>query len=202
MSINGKATIMNPWFEAYIPMMIGIVANCSTLIFNAWINKWWAGGNLILVGDQVFATVQFILFGLDVWNIEIYQYDLRILRYFSFGWALTYCIFYWGTAIAAAEWLWVKDEFDETDEQAIPDFMIGVSLCYFVIQFAGSYFTNLGVVLKELTMNQFALSKDEDYQEGVVAGTGLDLDVLKWFDINEDSDWYKSKFKIWARKYL
>lgn len=51
----------------------------------------------------------------------------------SFGWALTYCLFYWGTLIAAAEWLWVKDEFDETDIQAVPDFLIGVTLCYFVI---------------------------------------------------------------------
>ena len=51
MSINGKTTIMNPWFEAYIPVSIGVVANIFTIVFNAWINKWWAGGNLILVGD-------------------------------------------------------------------------------------------------------------------------------------------------------
>ena len=56
-SINGKATIMNPWFEAYIPMMIGVVGNSFTFVFNAWINNWWAEGNLILVADQVFATV-------------------------------------------------------------------------------------------------------------------------------------------------
>ena len=57
MTVNGKTTIMNPWFEAYIPMMIGIVGNIFTLIWNAWMNKWWAGGNLILVADQTFATV-------------------------------------------------------------------------------------------------------------------------------------------------
>jgi len=51
LSVNGKATIMNPWFEAYIPVSIGVIAMFFSIIFNAWINKWWAGGNLILVGD-------------------------------------------------------------------------------------------------------------------------------------------------------
>ena len=51
-------------------------------------------------------------------------------------------------------------------------------------------------------MNQFAFSKDEDYEEGIVAGVGLDLDVLTWFDVEEDADWYKDKFRIWARKFL
>lgn len=70
---------------------------------------------------------------LDLFNIEIYQYDMRLVRYSSFAWGILYSLVYLGTLVAALEWLWVKNEFDETDEQAIPDMLVGMGLVYAVI---------------------------------------------------------------------
>ena len=46
------------------PMIFGFFASTNTfvlltmkMIFNAWLNKWWAGGNLILLADEVFSWV-------------------------------------------------------------------------------------------------------------------------------------------------
>ena len=53
-----------------------------------------------------------------------------------------------------------------------------------------TYSVNSGIVLKELTLNQYAWSEDEDYQEGYLMNGLINVDILYWIGVNEDREWY------------
>lgn len=104
------------------PMIFGFFAGVNTwillyakLIWNAWINKWWAGGNLFLIADEFFGWIAWIYMLLDTFNSETYQYALRPLRFFSYMVSLMYVIGYTILAITAFEEFYVRDEMKETD---------------------------------------------------------------------------------------
>lgn len=62
---------------------------------------------------------------------------------------------------------------------------------------------NLGIVIKELTMDQLAWTAQEDFVPGEVEGLGWNTDLLVWLGISEDYDSYLETFKTqFAQIYL
>ena len=184
------------------PTIFGWIMSSSTfllllgkLIFNAWLNKWWAGGNLILLTDEVFSWVAWIFMSMDVYNIETYQYTFRPLRFVSYFVGVIYVVFYTILMAASFEEFYVRDEMTETDAQSFPDFLRGITLVYLVGNFFATYAVNLVVVLKELTMDQLAWTKEEDFVPNEIEGLGWNIDLLYWFNISEDYDSHVTTFR-------
>lgn len=187
------------------PMVFGFLMSSHTytllmmkFIFNAWLNKWWAGGNLFLLADEVFSWVSWIYMTLDVFNSETYQYTLRPLRFVSYFVSFVYVIAYSILAITAFEQFYVRDEMKETDAQSFPEFFKGITLVYLSGNFYATYLVNLVIVLKELTMDQMAWTKAEDFDANEIEGLGVNIDLLYWFGISED---YDSYLKIFQTKF-
>jgi len=175
------------------PSIFGVITSFNTyfllnikLIINGYFNKGWAGGNLFLLSDEVFGWVSWIFMQLDVYNIEAYQYALRPLRFLSFMISTLYVMAYTTLIISTYEEIWVKNEWEETDAKSFPDFFKGVALGYMSFNFLATYVVNLVIVIKEMTMDQLAWSKAEDFEAGEVEGLGWNIDLLYWFGISED----------------
>ena len=73
---------------------------------------------------------------------------------------------------------------------------------YSVVHFSFTAFFNLIIILKEFTMDQFALSKTEDYESGVVPYFGWNIDLFYWFGIDSNTEDYIEKAKEFSRTYL
>lgn len=68
--------------------------------------------------------------------------------------------------------------------------------------FAPTYVVNVAIFLKEMTMNQYAWSAEEDYPEGYLLNGLVNLDVLYWLGISEDKSYYLEEIKEWSREFL
>ena len=63
---------------------------------------------------------------------------------------------------------------------------------YFSIYFFPTLMVNGPIFLKELTLSQDAWTAEEDYPEGYMLGIGnyINLDILYWLGVEEDTDYY------------
>ena len=61
-----------------------------------------------------------------------------------------------------------------------------------------TFIINAFIILKELTMNQFAWNKAREYKEGKILGL-IDTNFLQWFAISEDPKDYLAYLKEWSR---
>lgn len=64
-----------------------------------------------------------------------------------------------------------------------------------------TFFINTMIILKEITMNPFAFTLGEDYEEGMLFGV-VNIDILHYLGINEDVDYYWKWYKEWSQEYL
>lgn len=75
---------------------------------------------------------------------------------------------------------------------------------YMLVNAGPGAIINGWIILKELTLNQFAWSEDADYKEGVVFG--LDMDMVHWilpaFGLSEDWKFYNKNLWKWGRQFL
>jgi hypothetical protein len=66
---DGKISIFSPRIFGVIPIAIlGFVSELQ-LVWNTWINKWWAKGNIFILMDHCFAIIQVFFALLDINNI-------------------------------------------------------------------------------------------------------------------------------------
>ena len=63
---------MSPIFTGWYPSIIGTLAIAFEVIYEVFINRLWAHGNLILISLSVLNIIQMCLMILLVWNIHIY----------------------------------------------------------------------------------------------------------------------------------
>jgi len=106
---------MSPMIYGSWGSILNLTLLVCKIVFNTWMNKWWAEGNLFLVGDEIFGWVSYMFFILDAFNFEEYQYTLRPLRYVSYFISMMYVVSYLIMAISAVEELFVRDEMEESD---------------------------------------------------------------------------------------
>lgn len=100
-----------------------------------------------------------------LWNNEIYIYDFRIVRYMSFFVAIAFDIFYLVMAGTSADLVFVKGKAE--DDANVYDILLALILGYSSIFLLPTFMENAMIVMKELTMNQLAWTRDDDYKAGV-----------------------------------
>lgn len=139
-----------------------------------------------------------------IWNFDIYLYDLRLLRYFSELQAIVFNAFYI---------LMLGTELDliyngrlglgelYVDASNVFDMMLAVVIGYLLIEYFPTAYINTAIIVKEMTLNQFAWRKSQDYQEAMLFNR-YDVDVYDYLGINEDLDYYLQYFAAWGRQFL
>lgn len=159
---------MNPLFTATIPSIIGLNIVVISIAFNISVNKWWANGNLLLLLLQAFTIIQFVFLWLLLWNTDVYLYDLRILRYVSLTSAIVFNVLYFTGICGEADLIFVKGRMEKTDNPI--DVFISLVTGYVLLDLAPTFYVNLLIALKELTLNQFAWNKKHEFKEGKLFG--------------------------------
>lgn len=195
----GKFSIMSPLFTGWNPTVLTFNCVGAQLLANLWINRLWAEGNVYLLMMQGFTLMQWILMLMLVWNWDLYLYDLRIVRYLSELYALMFIFAFLIMSGIEIDLVFVKGKLDKTDN--IIDLLSALFIGYNLALHVPTFLVNAIIVMKELTLNQFAWRKDEDYQEGKIHN-GVDLDVFAWFGLSEDADTYHAWLRAWGKEFL
>lgn len=73
---------------------------------------------------------------------------------------------------------------------------------YFLITFWPTFSATLALTLKECFMKQWALTKDQDWEEASFMDGALNLDLLWWFSVPEEDYYYKWYAKLFIKEYL
>lgn len=134
-----------------------------------------------------------------VWNWEFYLYDLRIIRYISEAEAIIFGLLYIFFVGVEIDLVYIKGRLDKDDN--IYDLLMALIFGYNLAMWAPTFITNFLILEKELTLNQLAWSKSEDYQEGKILNE-YSIDIFEWVGIDEDLNVYINWLKKWAKQYF
>lgn len=96
----------------------------------------------------------------------MWQYGLRILRYISFAAAIVFDLLYIVLATTTVDLIFIKGE--KEDDANVYDILYAFILSYLTMFLLPTFGSNLMIVFKEITMNQLAWSKDEEYIDGTL----------------------------------
>ena len=73
-------------------------------------------------------------------DFKWYDYTLRPIRTSSFALALMYSAMYWFNAFLAIDLIYIQDNWNNSDSQALPDFMLASMSSYAAVHFAFTEF--------------------------------------------------------------
>ena len=99
-----------------------------------------------------------------VWNFNLYLYTFRIIRYIVFFEAISFLFLYLMMLGVFLDLYFVKKYLNEKND--IYDLFITLFTGYNLGLLAPTAFINFAIIVKELTLNQAAWTKDKDYKEG------------------------------------
>ena len=133
---------------------------------NIIINKYWAEGNLYLLFMQFYSFAQYYAMTQVLWNIKTYLYGMRIFRYLFFGSSITFMLIYSIALAMLVDLVIVKGKMQGRDKGV--DMMMAMFIGYNIVEFIPTAFCSTFIILKELTMNQFAFSAEEEYTTGIL----------------------------------
>ena len=80
--------------------------------------------------------------------------------------------------------------------------MLASMTSYSAVHFAFTEFFQMVIILKEMTMNQFAVSPNEDFETGKVPMFDINIDLLYWWGVDGNLDDYWEMFREFSRFYL
>ena len=163
---SGEFSLGNSLLTAYFPTFIGFILMFIQLMGNVIINKYWAEGNLYLLFMQVYSFAQYYAMTQVLWNIKTYLYDMRIFRYLFFGSSISFMLIYWISLAMFVDLVIVKGKMQGRDKGV--DMMMAMFIGYNLVEFIPTAFCSTFIILKELTMNQFAFSAEEEYTTGIL----------------------------------
>ena len=153
-------------------------------------NKWWGGGNLFLICMQLFQFAQLASVLPLLWNSEMYLYDFRFWRFISFAGAGLFDLIYVAVSFDFVQLVFGTPFLSKEKANDPYDLLRALIMGYCMYYFFPTIMVNGPLFLKELTLSQSAWSPDEDYPEGYLLDGMINLDILYWFGVEEDSDWY------------
>ena len=116
--------------------------------------------------------------------------------------AMYYMFFYVIDCILAIDLIYVEDYTNANDTQALPDFMLASMTGWSALHFSFTAFYNFVIIMKEMTMDQLAVSRNEDYKTGKVAFVNYNIDILYWMGIDGNRDDYLELAREFTRKYF
>ena len=100
---------------------------------------------------QIFSIVQYANMVQLVWNVKTYLYDLRVMRYLAYFFAIAFIATYTTATAILMDLMFVKGKHAGSDRAV--DLMFALFIGYNLVEFFPTAFTNTFIILKELTMN-------------------------------------------------
>lgn len=135
-----------------------------------------------------------------VQNTDVYLYDFRLTRYFSFGLAMMINLIYLMFLGKFVDLFFIKSIKEKSDNPF--DAFSTLILGYGVFFFAPDFFINSVIFFKELTLSQTAWKKEDEYPEGYALNGQINIDILSWIGVEEDIEWYLDYMKAWCQKFF
>lgn len=197
----GTFSIFSPIFTGWSPTVLALNCVGAQFIANLWINRSFAGGNVYLIAMQAFTVLQWVFMEFLVWNVDIYMYDLRIVRYISELGALVFVVgfvMYTGVEI---DLVYVRGALSRQQAPNVFDVFSALFIGYNLALHVPTFLVNAIILLKEVSLNQFAWRKEDDYEEGYILNT-VNMDMFSWFGVGEDPTVYGDYLKTWAKEFL
>lgn len=141
-----------PW------MFISFLMLIYNIVINAWINKWWAKGNLWLLGNTILGIVQMIASWPLIFEFSLYLRWFWFFRWISLFWAVTYNTIYLGLLAG-----WLIQTFSlpevEMEEVGTVDILLNMFFMYNTIIHSSIVIINAGIIIKEIEMQFYQLVK-------------------------------------------
>lgn len=127
------------------------------IVFNAWLNKWWAKGNIWLLANTYFAIIQAILSWPLFFEVGIYLRHFYLFRWVSLFSAITYNTVYLSLL---AGWLIQTYTLPETEmaEVGTIDILLNMFFMYNTIMHCSIVPINFGIIAKEIEMEFFEIA--------------------------------------------
>ena len=155
LQLPGKFALTSPFLTYAFPLMFTIGMVQIQFFSNFTVNRYFAGGNFFVIGMQVFTFIQLLALFLLLSNNEMYQYDLRPLRFISFVVATIFDIWYVAIIAADIEMMNSRSDWDYVDNtnKVVFDALFVTLLSYLGLEYLPTFMVNGLIFVKELTMN-------------------------------------------------
>lgn len=168
-TVNYFRWFVNLILFAFPYFSISVVMVVLNLMLNIFLNKWWAGGNFLLIFNTFYLIVQTVLSWPLIFEIPFYLKNLRFFRFFSSSFAFLYTAVY---AFVVLDWivqLYLEPEQTYEDYQLL-DILQNMFLAYSIIFHIHVLPVNLAIIIKEFLLMVFPPLLKQDQ------GDNLDLD--------------------------
>jgi hypothetical protein len=167
-TVNYFRWFMNLILFAFPYFSISVVMIVLNLMLNIFLNKWWAGGNFLLIFNTIYILVQTVFSWPLIFEIPFYLKHFRFVRLFSSGLAFLYTGVY---AFIVLDWivqLYMEPESTYENYQLL-DILQNMFLAYSIIFHIHVLPVNLAIIIKEFLMLIFPPLLKQDQ------GDNLDL---------------------------
>ena len=162
------------------------------VVFNSWLNKGWAEGNVYLLANTYFVFFQMLLSWPLFVEFPIYMRHMGMIRYISLFAAIAYNTVYFGLLFA-----WLYETYMESDTQlediGLMDIVLDFFFMYNTILHSSIASVNIGIILKEIELQFFEMftsagGKGSDYR--------MSMDFAK--KSLYDDVWFLDPFRLTA----
>ena len=155
-----------PWFGFSIALVI------LNIVLNIWLNKWWAGGNPLLIFNTLYLMIQTVASWPLIAEIPFWLRTLRFFREISVEWAWMYTITY---ALIILDWIYEMywEPAKTYEEYSFIDVFGNMFLAYNIIFTLPLMPVNIAIIGKETLLEIFPPYLGADNSEE------LDSDDLK-----------------------
>jgi hypothetical protein len=160
-----------------------------------YFNHYFAYGNVILIALQLQTFYQSIFMFMLIWDTDFYLYTLKIWRIINFVLAILFVLFYFCLIAYDYDMVFIHNYWTD-DHISMNGFTVTI-LSYMIILWIPTFLVNFNVCIKELTLNQFAWSKEEE----LTGGLFYYFDPISWMGMEEDPNVYADKIKAYGREF-
>ena len=203
-----------PW------LFFGFIMIAAQILFLILVNDWFAQGNLGLIGMQIYTIIQFVSSYFLMFNIKQFDYNyyLRIWRYISLASAVFFDFTFLSVLISDLTLINKNHQFDVDQDTlqiviskaeglshetnyAVYDVMAALFMSYVLVLYIPTFIVNTAIICKEMFMNQFAWTEDEDYTRGALLDK-IDPSFFEMFGIHNDEKYFHDQIKEFTHEYF
>ena len=198
-TLPGKFTVMSPMFTATTPGLVTADLILIQLVAGWSFFKYFAHGNLVMIISLQWTMSQWVCMYMLLWNEDLYLYDLRLLRYFVVFLAIVFEFFYACGVSAELELVWLEGKIYKEDNAV--ELVLALVIGELIIYYFPTALINMFIIMKEMTLNQFAWRKKDDFKEGEFYSL-FNMDLFYYWDFDESIYNHLIWLAAWSHAFL
>ena len=198
-TLPGKFTVMSPMFTATAPGLVTADLILIQLVAGWSFYKYFAHGNLVMIISLLWTMSQWVCMYMLIWNEDLYLYDLRLLRYFVVFLAIVFEFFYACGVSAELELVWLEGKIYKEDNAV--ELVLALVIGELIIYYFPTALINMFIIMKEMTLNQFAWRKKDDFKEGEFYSL-FNMDLFYYWDFDESIYNHLIWLAAWSHAFL